>query len=150
MFQTSCPGLNISACPVSETSSQFLVFVYNPLSHPTSPYIRFVNLFFACLLCRKFIYNNIQKWRQTVMSHFPGGAVDDILTKRPSFRSWFDHPSMSDDRISMAFKAISTDIIALKPNFKTILSRHRLNIFSWRQYRNTVAVQWATDSVIYN
>ncbi len=40
--QTSCPYLNISACPISENSNQFIVFIYNPLSHPVNPYIRWV------------------------------------------------------------------------------------------------------------
>lgn len=37
---TRCPLLNISQCHVSETSDQFVVLLYNPLSHPYSPYIR--------------------------------------------------------------------------------------------------------------
>ncbi|PSN50451.1 Lysosomal alpha-mannosidase [Blattella germanica] len=37
----SCLLLNISQCDVSETSSQFVVTVYNPLSRPVSKYIRF-------------------------------------------------------------------------------------------------------------
>merc|ERR1719186_493121 len=37
---TRCPLLNISSCEVSETSKQFIVMVYNPLSHPYSPYVR--------------------------------------------------------------------------------------------------------------
>jgi hypothetical protein len=36
----SCLLLNISQCDVSEHSSQFVVTVYNPLSHPISHYVR--------------------------------------------------------------------------------------------------------------
>nr|CAD7590765.1 unnamed protein product [Timema genevievae] len=36
----SCMLLNISQCEVSEKSSNFVVTVYNPLSHPVSLYIR--------------------------------------------------------------------------------------------------------------
>jgi len=36
----SCLLLNISQCDVSEHSSQFVVTVYNPLSHPISHHVR--------------------------------------------------------------------------------------------------------------
>jgi hypothetical protein len=36
----SCLLLNISQCDVSEHSSQFVVTVYNPLSHPVSHHVR--------------------------------------------------------------------------------------------------------------
>nr|CAD7399255.1 unnamed protein product [Timema cristinae] len=36
----SCMLLNISQCEVSEKSSNFVVTVYNPLSHPVSLYVR--------------------------------------------------------------------------------------------------------------
>ncbi|KAK7501313.1 hypothetical protein BaRGS_00007438, partial [Batillaria attramentaria] len=35
-----CPGLNISQCAVTETSSSFLVTVYNPLSRPVPTWLR--------------------------------------------------------------------------------------------------------------
>ncbi|XP_042239009.1 lysosomal alpha-mannosidase-like isoform X2 [Homarus americanus] len=35
-----CPLLNVSSCPVSETSSAFVVTVYNPLARPRQYYVR--------------------------------------------------------------------------------------------------------------
>lgn len=37
----SCLNLNISSCNISENSNQFMVTVYNPLSHATYEYVRF-------------------------------------------------------------------------------------------------------------
>ncbi|XP_037024932.1 lysosomal alpha-mannosidase-like [Bradysia coprophila] len=38
---SSCLQLNISTCDVTESSTRFVVTVYNPLSHTTSQYVRF-------------------------------------------------------------------------------------------------------------
>ena len=35
-----CPLLNISSCPVTESSSAFIITVYNPIARPVSHYVR--------------------------------------------------------------------------------------------------------------
>lgn len=36
----NCADLNISSCEITETSTKFMVTLYNPLSHKTSQYVR--------------------------------------------------------------------------------------------------------------
>lgn len=38
--ETFCPNLNVSACAITESSDNFVTFIYNSLTHAISPYIR--------------------------------------------------------------------------------------------------------------